>query len=66
MYIYYLLWFKRDQAKVQALLNFNNNVNAMSPVYIARLSLKIQPTDIRAKKIDGSIFEMFGMVITSF
>lgn len=39
--IYYLMWFKTNQAKIQALLDSGREVNAMTPAYAARLSLKI-------------------------
>lgn len=38
----------------------------MIPVYIAKLSLKVQKTDIIAQKINSSIFEIFKMVPASF
>lgn len=64
--IYHLVYLKKDQAKVQVLLNFNSKINTITPVYIARLGLKICPTNARAQKIDGSIFAMFKMVLTYF
>lgn len=44
--IYYLIWFKKDQAKVQSLLDSYNEVNAMILAYAAKLELKVQPTNI--------------------
>lgn len=38
--IYYLVWFKKNPVKVQALLNFGNKVNVMTLTYIAKLGLK--------------------------
>lgn len=58
--------FKKDQAKVQALLNFGNKVKAMTPAYAANLGLKVWSTNVRAQKIDDSIFKTFGMVLASF
>lgn len=63
--IYYLLCFKKNQAKIQALLNFNTEINTMTPAYMANLGLKIRPTNVRAQKIDGSIFNPFGMALAS-
>lgn len=48
LYIYYLICFKKDQGKVQALLNSGNEVNAMIPAYATKLGFKVQSTDIRA------------------
>ena len=38
----------------------------MSPVYVKKLGFHIQKTNVGAQKIDGSILETFGMVITDF
>ena len=44
-----------------------NEVNAMAtPAYAAKQGLKIQKTDIRAQKIDSSIFDTFEMVLAEF
>lgn len=57
--IHYPVWFKKDQAKVQALLDSGNEVNAMTTAYAARLGLKVRPNDVGAQKIDGSTLEIF-------
>ena len=61
--IHYPVWFKEGQEKVKALLNSGNKVNAMSPAYVKRLSLKTEKTNVGVKKIDGSALETFEMVI---
>lgn len=38
----------------------------MTLVYILKLGFQVCQTNIRAQKIDGSIFETFRMVLTSF
>ena len=38
----------------------------MNPAYVGKLGLHIWKTNVRAKKIDGSTFETFGMVIADF
>ena len=43
-----------------------SKVNAMSLAYTKKLHLKIQKTNVRAKKISGSVLETFGMVIADF
>lgn len=40
-YIYHPIWFKKEQAKVQVLLDFSSKVNVITPVYTVRLGLKI-------------------------
>lgn len=39
--IYYLVQFKKDQVKVQALINSGNKVYIITPIYITKLDLKI-------------------------
>lgn len=55
-YIYYLLYFKKDQAKVQTILDFDTKVNALISAYVASLSPKIRLTNIGAQKINSSTF----------
>ena len=51
---------------MRALLNSGSKINAMSPAYAKRLSLKTRKTYVGAQKIDGSALETFGMVIADF
>lgn len=39
--MYHPFWFKKDQLKVQALLDSIIKVNAMDPMYAAKLNLKV-------------------------
>lgn len=64
--IHYLVRFKKDQVKVQALIDFDNKINIMTAAYAAKLGLRVHLTDIGAQKIDGFILEMFEMVLASF
>lgn len=66
IYIYHQLCFKKDQAKVHPLSDSGSEVNAMTLVYIIKLSLKVCCTDIRTQKIDSFILKMFKMVLASF
>lgn len=65
-YINYLVQFKKDQDKVQALLNSSNEINVKSLAYITNLGLKVWSTNIKAQKADDSIFQTFEMALTSF
>lgn len=38
---YKLMQFKKDQAKIRALLDFGSKVNIMTLVYVAKLDLKV-------------------------
>ena len=45
--------FQKNKKKdVLALLNFWKKVNAITPAYMVKLSLKVQKTNIGAQKID--------------
>ena len=64
--IHYLLRFRKDKEnEVRALINSGSKVNAMIPAYALRLGLKVHHTDVGAQKIDSSILETFGIVLTS-
>ena len=38
----------------------------MTSRYISKLGLKVRSTNVEVQKIDGSIFEMFEIVLASF
>lgn len=40
-YIYYLMQFKKNQVKIQALLNFGNEINTIISIYIVKQGLKV-------------------------
>lgn len=48
------------------MINSSSEVNTITPTYIAKLSFKIQKTNIKAQKINNSIHNTFGMVLTDF
>ena len=62
--IYYLVQFQEEQVKT--LLNSGSKVNAINPDFTQKLGLKIWKINIGAQKIDGSVLEIFGMIITDF
>ena len=61
--IWYLVTFK-DQT--EALLDSRSEVKAMSPVFAPQLGLRIWKTNIGVQKIDGTILETYGMVVSTF
>ena len=66
-YIHYPVQFRKNKkATIQALINFNSEVNAMTLTYRAKLGLKVCSTTVGAHKIHNSSFRTFGMVIASF
>lgn len=41
LYIYYPMWFKKNQVETQILINSKSEVNAITPVYGANLGFKV-------------------------
>ena len=66
LYIYYPLWFQKDTVDVRAIIDSGSEINVMTPVYALKIDFKVHYTNVGAKKIDGSTFETFGIVLTSF
>lgn len=65
-YIYHLMQFKKNQAKVQTLINSGSEINAMTLAYVAKLGFKISKSNIKVQKINSSLFKTFKIVLTSF
>lgn len=51
---------------MRALINLGNKVNAMTLIYIAKLSLKVCFTNVKAQKFDGFILKTFKIVLVKF
>ena len=49
-----------------ALLNNGSKVNTISPGYAKKLGFKVWKINVGAQKINGSILEIFAIVITDF
>lgn len=64
LYICYPVKFQRNE--VQALIDSKNKVNAMTPVYTAKLDLTKRKTSVRAKKIEGLFLDTYSMISASF
>ena len=65
--ICYPIYFRKDKSKdVLALFNSKSEVNAMTPVYLAHLSLKVRVTNVDVQKINGFSLDTYGMVIVAF
>lgn len=48
------------------MINSENEVNAITPVYIVKLDFIIQKTDIGTQKINGLFLVTYGIVLASF
>lgn len=64
--IHYLIRFKKDQGKVQSLIDTDNEVNIMILASAAKLDLKVQIIDVRAQKINGSSLPTYKIIIAGF
>ena len=51
---------------LSTLFNLGNEVIVIHPAFVERLGLVVQATNISAQKIDGTIFEIYGMVVAAF
>lgn len=49
-----------------ALINSRSKINAMTPVYVLELGLKVRQTNVGDEKNDGSMFKIFEIVLASF
>lgn len=66
VYIYYLILFKKNQAKTQVLRNYNMKINVTTLVYIAQLRFSIYFINIRAYKIDKFFLTIYNIILASF
>lgn len=51
--IYYPVCFRKNQAKVWALIDSKREVNVMTSAYTSKLGFKVRPTNVRTQ-INGS------------
>ena len=65
--IYYLVQFQKDKGvTIQALIDLDSKVNAMTLAYAKQLGLQVRKTVVKTQKIDGSLLQTFEMVIAGF
>lgn len=62
----YLLVNLIQKINILTLINFSNEVNTMTSIYIVKLGFKIWKTNINTQKIDSSTFQTFKIVLASF
>ena len=51
---------------VSALFDSSSEVNAIYLTFVRELGLPIKPMDVRAQKIDSTMLDPFGIVVTAF
>ena len=64
--IRYPIAFRKKSVPVSALLDSGSKVNAIHPIFAWELRLPIGTTDVGAQKIDGTMLNIFGMVVVAF
>ena len=64
--IRYPITFRKNSVSMSALLDSSSEVNAINPTLTGKLGLPIRPTDDRAQKIDGTMLDTFGMIVSVF
>ena len=62
--IHYLI--KLREKSVLVLFNLGSKVNVIHLTFAKELSLFIRATDVKAQKIDGTILDIYGMVVAAF
>ena len=66
-YISYSVQFEeRQTGEVRALIDSGSKVNAITPIFVAKLGLYIRATYISAQKIDSSAVKTYFMIIAGF
>ncbi len=63
-YIWYPVQFQNNE--VQALIDFDSKVNAITPAYATKLGLTARKTSVRAQKINSSPLDIYGIVLARF
>ena len=64
--IWYPITFRKKSVSILALFDSGSDVNAIHPTLAQKLRLPVRPIDMEAQKIDGTIFDTFWMVVTTF
>ena len=64
--IRYLITFWKKSLSMSALFDPGSEVNTIHPTLAWKLGLFVRPTDVEAQKIDGTMLDTFGMVVTAF
>ena len=64
--IRYPITFRKKSVSMLALLDSGSEVNIIHPTLTRNLGLPIRPTDVRAQKIDSTMLDTFGMIVSAF
>ena len=64
--IHYLVQFKWNITRVQALIDLESEVNTIYPFFAKQLGFSIWPTDVGPQKIDGTTLDTHKIVVVAF
>ncbi len=64
LYIRYPVQFQNNE--IQALIDSDSEVNAMTKAYATKLGFTTRKTSVGAQKINGLLLETYSMVLASF
>ena len=64
--IWYPITFRKKSMFMSTLFNSGSEVNAIHPTFAWNLGLSIRPTDVGDQKIDGTMLDTFGIVVSVF
>lgn len=64
--ICYPIYFQKQHKKIRALIDSDNEVNAMTPIYVAQLDLIPRTTNINTQIIDSLALKTHGMTTARF
>ena len=62
----YPITFQKKSVSMSVLFDSGSEVNVIQPTLARNLGLSIRPTDVVAQKIDGTMLDTFGMVVSAF
>ena len=66
LYMHYLVQFKQNIARVQALIDSASEVNAIHLTFAKQLGFLVQLTDVGIQKIDDTTLETHGILVAAF
>ena len=64
--IQYLVTFRKKSVPMLAFIDLDSEINAIHPTFARELGLPIKLIGVRAKKIDSTTLDIFGMVLAAF
>ena len=66
LYMLYPITFWKKSMPVLALFDSGNTINTIHLTFTQELGLPIGLMDVKAQKIDGTMLDTYGMVVTAF